>query len=222
MNFETVVYFYRKSMNPIVLDPFSTIVQLAILANKPVGTKIYIQNNCVCINEVGFFQGVTRYLINSSKDDIQYLHNPIQFACHLYLLDEDNIVKKQKIVNLFQMAKKGLQQLIETYIKHPVITLCLNYYIIIINNYLQEQDTNIEKDSTTSFYTSELFDIVKNIWTHQNIKYVLDIICFLMEDKNALSNVKSLETFLKGTHNDYLRLTKKERKDENLLEQQDK
>jgi hypothetical protein len=206
-------------MNPIVLDPFSTIVQLAILANKPIGTKIYIQNNSICMNEVGFFQGVTRYLINSSKDDIQYLHNPIQFACQIYLLDEEenytnHVIKKQKIINLFQMAKKGLQQLMETYIKHPVITLCLNYYIIIINNYLQEQDITIEKDNTTALYTSELFDIVKNIWTQQNIKYVLDIICFLMEDKNAISNVKSLETFLKGTHNDYLKLTKKEEKEE--------
>jgi len=202
-------------MNPIVLDPFSTMVQLAILANKPVGTKIYIQNNCVCINEVGIFQGDTRYLINSSKNDIQYLHNPIQFACQLYLLDDDdnyghNVIKKQKILNLFQMANKGLNKLMETYIKYPVINLCLNYYTIIINNYLQEQDTIIKKDNTTALYTPELFDIVKNIWTHQNIKYVLDIISFLIEDKNAISNVKSLETFLKGIHEDYLRLTKKE------------
>ena len=39
-----------------LLDPLSVIIKLAILGNKPVGTKILIQNNVLYFQEPGLFQ----------------------------------------------------------------------------------------------------------------------------------------------------------------------
>jgi hypothetical protein len=231
-------------MNSYVLDPFSVIIKLAILANKPVGSKLFIKNNALYINEPGVFQGITRFVVNSKKDDVQYLYNPIQYACKMFLTDDlhkethkethkdtykethkdtykethkdtykelnkdmykDPNKEFKKIINVFTMAKKGLKNLTETYKKNSIITLCLNYYIIVINNYL---DKTIHKnicmeDECSHLYTKELLLSIKTIWGHQKIKYVLDIVLFLIDDPNATNNVKSLETFIYGLDNDF-------------------
>lgn len=44
-----------------LLDPLSVIIKLAILGNKPVGTKLLIQNNVIYFQEPGFFQSITRF-----------------------------------------------------------------------------------------------------------------------------------------------------------------
>ena len=43
-----------------ILDPLSVIVKLAILSNKPIGTKLLIQNNVVYFQEPGPFQAFCR------------------------------------------------------------------------------------------------------------------------------------------------------------------
>ena len=50
-----------------ILDPLSVIIKLAILSNKPVGTKISIQNNIVYLQEPGPFQALCRLFFNSNN-----------------------------------------------------------------------------------------------------------------------------------------------------------
>lgn len=68
-----------------LLDPLSVIVKLAILANKPVGTKVCIQNNMMLFQEPGIFQGFCRAVYNLNKTDLHYMYNPIQLACSHFL-----------------------------------------------------------------------------------------------------------------------------------------
>lgn len=56
-----------------ILDPLSVIIKLAILANKPIGTKINIKNNIIQFQDPGIFQFVSQYMNNSSKTDLHYL-----------------------------------------------------------------------------------------------------------------------------------------------------
>ena len=57
-----------------VLDPLSVIIKLAIISNKPIGTKICIDNNIIYLQEPGPFQALCRYVFKSNKTDIQYLY----------------------------------------------------------------------------------------------------------------------------------------------------
>jgi hypothetical protein len=57
----------KTNIKLFLLDPLSVIIKLAILSNKPIGTKILIHNNVLYFQEPGIFQSVTRYYYNTNK-----------------------------------------------------------------------------------------------------------------------------------------------------------
>ena len=181
-----------------VLDPLSVIIKLAIIGNKPIGTKIRIYNNVIYLQEPGFFQSFCRYFLNSNKTDIQFLYNPIELACVNYL-NENSIKQNPKIKELFKCAQNGILKLIETYKVCSVMRICLNHYISLINNYLDETHINLFKnDDMTHYYTNDIQTKLYKLWTPEKIKIILNITTFLSQDDSAETNVKSLETIMDG------------------------
>jgi hypothetical protein len=180
-----------------LLDPLTIIIKLAILGNKPIGTKILIQNNVIYLQEPGPFQALCRMIFKSNKTDLQYMYNPIQIACSTFL-SKENIKKIPRLKDLFVCAQNGIKKLIETYKNCSIISLCLNYYYIIISNYVEDKynDTIFLKDSMTSLYTTELITKLNSEWTDEKIKVILDLISFLIKDTMATENVKSLENII--------------------------
>ena len=185
------------NIKSFILDPLSVIIKLAILGNKPVGTKILIQNNVVYLQEPGPFQTICRIFFKSNKTDLQYMYNPIQNACQIFLTKE-YMQKTPRIKNLFQCAQLGIKKLIETYKTCPIIGLSLNYYYTIITNHVDQiyNETIFHKDFMTSLYTTEIVNDVSKQWTEEKIKVVLDLISFLTNDDMAFNNVKSLENIM--------------------------
>ena len=182
-----------------ILDPFSVIIKLAILSNKPIGTKSRIDNNIIYLQEPGPFQSVCRYIFNNNKTDIQYLYNPIELACQQYL-NGDVIKQNPKIKDLFKCAQSGLIKMIETYRASSVMRICINYYLSLISNHLEELNnaTLFKKDNMSVFYTSELLNKLTKNWTQDKIKIILNLTTFLSSDDNAETDVKSLETIMDG------------------------
>ena len=182
-----------------ILDPLSVIIKLAILGNKPLGTKILINKNVVFLQEPGPFQSFCRFIFKSNKTDLQYMYNPIQLACQTFLTRE-YIQKTPRIVSLFEGAQNGIKKLIETYKNSPIIGLSLNYYYTIIANHVDQiyNENIFHKDFMTSLYTKELVDELSNKWTTEKIKIVLDLITFLTNDSMATENVKSLENIMEN------------------------
>lgn len=68
-----------------ILDPLSVIIKLAILSNKPIGTKLLIQNNVIYFQEPGPFQSIARMFYKTNKTDLQYIFNPLNVACLNFL-----------------------------------------------------------------------------------------------------------------------------------------
>ena len=180
-----------------LLDPLTVIIKLAILGNKSLGTKILIQNNVIYLQEPGPFQALCRIIFKSNKTDLQYMYNPIQIACSTFLTKE-NIQKKPRIKDLFICAQNGIKKLIETYKNCSIISLCLNYYYVIISNYVEDKynETIFLKDTMTCLYTQELIKKLNSEWTDEKIKVILDLISFLIKDTMATENVKSLENII--------------------------
>ena len=184
-----------------LLNPLSTIVKLAILGNKPVGTKICIQNNVLSFQEPGPFQSLCRYVFHSNKTDLQYMYNPIQLACTAFLSkSKDGPSKKneQRLRALFCCAQKGLERLMETYKTCTIIRLCLSYFHVLIANHVDEvyQDRLFRKDSLTALYSSSVVTELNAQWSDERMKVVLDLVGFLSGDSMASLNVKSLETIM--------------------------
>lgn len=181
-----------------LLDPLSVIIKLAILSNKPVGTKILIKNNVIYFQEPGIFQSITRIFYNTNKTDLQYMYNPIYIACVTFL-SKDSLQLNPRLKNLFIYAQNGLKKLIETYKNCSIISLCLNYYYAIITNHIEQNcDSIFYKDAITSFYSKEVIDSLNDQWTEEKIKIILDLISFLSNDLMAENNVKSLETIMEN------------------------
>lgn len=182
-----------------ILDPLSVIIKLAILANKPIGTKVVIKNNIIQFQDPGMFQFLSRYMNNSSKTDLHYLYNPIKIACSNFLEQSDcNSQKLFRIKKLFETAQIGLKNLIETYRNSSMVNVCLNYYYSMISNYIGDKNNEnlFQKDSMTSLYTEEVNSKLMQLWNKERIKIVLDLIDFLTNNKSALHNVKSLENIM--------------------------
>ncbi len=182
-----------------ILDPLSVIVKLAILSNKPVGTKLLIQNNVIYFQEPGPFQAVCRLIYKSNKTDLQYMYNPINIAC-LHFLSKSFVEKTPRIKNLFICAQNGLKKLIETYKSCSIITITLNYYYAILSNHIQQayNENMFIKDGFTNYYSQTLNEALNKQWTDEKIKVVLDIISFLLKYNDNPNNVKSLETIMEG------------------------
>jgi hypothetical protein len=180
-----------------VLDPLSIIIKLAILSNKPVGTKFRVQDNVMYIQEPGYFQSICRIYYNANKTEIQYLYNPIHFACENFLCSRFTD-KTPGIKKLFSCAINGLNKLKETYKTCPVIVLCLNLYIGVIENSLEEYtfDKIFKKDAMTSIYDEITLRNLNGFWSNDRIKVVLDMIDFLCKDYSASNNVQALEIFI--------------------------
>ena len=180
-----------------ILDPLSMIIKLAIIGNKPIGTKVLIQNNIIYLQEPGPFQALCRYVLNTNKTDLQYMYNPIQIACQTFL-SKENIQKTPRIKSLFICAQSGIEKLKETYKSCSMICLCLNYYHTIITNFVEQiyNETIFRKDTMTSLYTKEVVEKLNTQWTQEKIKIILDLISFLTNDKMATNNVKSLENIM--------------------------
>ena len=182
-----------------ILDPLSVIVKLAILSNKPIGTKLLIQNNVVYFQEPGPFQAFCRIFYKSNKTDLQYMYNPINIAC-LHFLSKEFVGKTTRIKQLFICAQKGLKNLMETYKNCSILNLTLNYYYALLTNHIEQQynDNMFNKDNFTCYYTKEVCDNLNKQWTDEKIKVVLDIISFLLKYNDNPNNVKSLETIMES------------------------
>jgi len=181
----------------ILLDPFTVIIKLALLSHKPIGSKICVVNNIFYIQDQGIFQSVVRIYFKFNKNDLQFIYNPIELACKKFL--HDDILKSfPNIKILFEYAIKGLNNLSKTYDNQPMVKLSINYYINIIQNYINEY--NIEglfiQDNNTPLYTDNIVSQLHNRWSTDRINLVLTINDYLCKNDNKNNNIKCLEQLL--------------------------
>jgi hypothetical protein len=190
-------YLEEINLKKNILDPLSVIIKLAILSKKQNGTKISVYNNILYIQEVGMFQSFVRIIFKNNKVDIQYLYNPIEYACK-YFLNKDYIKINPNIKKIFINAQNGLKSLMETYKEHIIITHTLYFYYNIIQNYLSENynEKLFMNDSFTIFYKEELLKELNSQWTNEKIKIVLEMIEFINSEKESNKSVKCLEEFM--------------------------
>jgi len=201
-----VKYLFPRQNKSQIIDPLSTIIRLAIISYKPVGTKISISDNRLYIQDISLLQGTERTLKGDQKEDLLNMYIHIENACKLYLKGDE------KIVWFFSKAKEGLIILKQTYKDFPVIIRCLVSYIKIIEKYINNENASEIHDSTYIDNSTVLdeMDIRKKIyeklgkmWTTRKITIVYEILQEI--DSASLKNQKyemeqifnALDEFLK-------------------------
>jgi hypothetical protein len=159
-------------LKKFVFDPLSTIVKLAILGNKPTGSKISIKDNIIYIQESGFIQTLSRYYWGDTKSDLHYLSIPVEIACKRYL-STDVLKRIPNIITLFQTSEQGLIELMKTYKQYPIIIHCLKYYYSIIETHINELNFILKQNNLTHLNTSP--NISTNTFNTSNISKPITI-----------------------------------------------
>lgn len=180
-----------------LLDPLSVIIKLAILASKPVGTKVCIQNNVLSFQEPGPFQALCRIVHKLNKTDLHFMYNPIHIAC-VHFLSESALKKRPRMRNLFSHAQRGLDRLMDTYRSNSTVRHSLHYYHAIIANYVDGacNPTLFKKDGISGMYGDNLTKALNDQWTEKWITAALDVIGFLSDTSISSENIRVLESFM--------------------------
>ena len=189
------------------LDPLSTIIKLAIIGSKPLGTKIHVHKNTISIHEPNFSQPMVRYMKRANKYDLHLLHEAIEYACCEFLCEafdsaititqipafgstmirRKSLTPRQLLPGLFKGAIKGLELLKETYEDFPIITICLQYYINIIH-----QNMNSE-NRTIPLYNHSVVPKLNQRWTGQKIQKVVEKYSSIDAEYELLQFMKEID-----------------------------
>ena len=97
--------FFNKEIKKSLLDPLTCIIRCAVLSFKPFGTKISILNNRITYHEPTILQGTIRWSQGDKREDLHNIYNPILKSTQWYIKENPDIL------NVFKLAKKGLERL---------------------------------------------------------------------------------------------------------------
>lgn len=194
---------HEASSNQI-LEPFSTLLKLAIISYKSDGTKIAIYKNKLYIQEPGITQAPARYVYGNSREEIHYLLKPLMRCVNLYPL-EDNPELKQ----IYEQAIEGIKKLKESY-NNESSTVCftLDLYIQILNQAMCENSVHVDSfeksqnldDLALSTNTKlNLEKIFEGIWSSNDINLVSSMFVTVNTAEDCRdSYLKGIENIIKA------------------------
>jgi len=111
--YKTVTGNKKKERFETILEPLQALIQIALLAYYPTGSKLTIQNNILHIQPPSYSQSVTRWYNNDTQEDLFYLFN---IFCRFKKFYTDIKVEHAKLFELLiHLAKNGINNLIRTY-----------------------------------------------------------------------------------------------------------
>lgn len=194
----------NKSVMPQILEPFSTLLKLAILSYKPDGTKIAVYDNKLYIQDACVSQGIIRYAWGNNREEVHFLLKPMMRCVELYPCNQSDELKL-----IYTQAINGLKKLKNSY-KNESSTVCytIDLYIQIIQNSLADASVHIHSyeisqnlnELTLSCNTKmNLEKIFEGIWTENDIVLVSNLFNSVNTESACRSSyLKSIENIIKA------------------------
>ena len=173
----------RKERSDMILEPLQVMVQLALLSESPIGTKVSVSDNILQLHPPSYFQGVWRWYNSDGKDDLYYLFHAIR-RYYKWYKSEDN-----KIFNhILTSAVKGIEKLIITYsaAEQTAITHTLALY----KNVLSLESPDLFKDaSNDAINIDTVFKNIKETYDKRLLKVIYNTI-LMVEDPETTDDLK--------------------------------
>jgi len=117
-----------------ILDPYSSLIRLAVLYFKYDGTKLSILDNKISYNEASFIQGTLRWSYGDNRNDLHNLYDPIKTISDWYIENQN-----EDINYLIKLSIRGLQKLKKAYkssVNSSLVYHTLEHYINILKKSL--------------------------------------------------------------------------------------
>jgi hypothetical protein len=173
----------RKERSDMILEPLQVMVQLALLSQSPIGTKVSVSDNILRLHPPSYLQGVWRWYNSDGKDDLYYLFHAIR-RYYKWYKSEDN-----KIYNhILTSAINGIEKLIITY--SAAEQTSITHTLALYKNVLSLESPDLFKDAAEdSINIDTVFQNIKETYDKRLLKVVYNTI-LMIEDKETTDDLK--------------------------------
>ena len=176
-----------KERADLILEPMQVMIQLALLAHSPIGTKISVSNNILTIQPPSMTQGAYRWWNNDNKDDLYYLFHAIRRYYKWYKSQKDEVYQY-----ILTWAVKGLDKLSETYNKADKNNI--RHTLALYRNVLDLKTDDIFKDNEEDTITiDQVFKEIINIYDAKLLYITHNTLLMMEEETNTEFKQKILE-----------------------------
>lgn len=197
--------FFNKDTKMSVLDPLTCIIRCAILSNKPYGTKISIIDNRITFHDPTVLQGTIRWTQGDKREDLHNIYNPLLKATQWYKRENKDIL------NIFILAKKGLDKLKKSYDESSIISHSLAFYINILEMFIEDKQldsylSDKQGENKNKVYgmnnqkkeeDNKIYKGLRELWDDTQISIINNILIQVdKEPKNSSEWLKSLDIIL--------------------------
>ena len=177
----------EKERADLILEPMQVMIQLALLAHSPIGTKISVSNNILSIQPPSMTQGAYRWWNNDNKDDLYYLFHAIRRYYKWYKSQKDDVYQY-----ILAWAVKGLDKLSETYNKADKNNI--RHTLALYRNVLDLKTDEIFKDNKEDTVTiDQVFKEIINIYDDRLLYIIHNALLMMEEETNTEFKQKLLD-----------------------------
>jgi hypothetical protein len=181
------------------LEPFASILKLALISFQSEGTKIAVSNNRIYIQTPTILQGTIRSMYGNNREEVHHLLKPLMRSVELYPPD-----KNEEIKYIYQLAIKGLKKLKRSYDSNSS-TVCytIDLYISILDRANMSKSVYIDSYEESKNHLFDNLDdkkinfenIFKDVWSEKDI-HVLSQMFKLTEENSQCSYLTSIENMI--------------------------
>jgi hypothetical protein len=168
--YNNLLFHKYKDKLDMILEPLQSMIQLAILSVKPIGTKLAIHENILYIQEPSIIQPINRWYNSDKKDDLYFLFQVIKRFIKWYNPENNNKILSTKLYNLIcSMSLLGLDNLIKTYnnTDNNSIIQVLHLY----KNLLEVPNIKeLEKHTNEKINIDEVFENIISLYEYSQSK----------------------------------------------------
>jgi len=185
-----------KEKSDMILEPLQVMIQLALLAYCPIGTKLSISENILHLQLPSWSQGVTRWYMKDNKDDLYYLFQAIRRYYLWYKPDSCVIYEK-----ILETAIKGIRKLIKTYENTDKISI--RHTLTLYTNILSLESPELFKETTEDAVSLDsVFENITKLYNKKILSIVYNSLLILdTSGENDIQYVSSgLQDILKPQH----------------------
>jgi hypothetical protein len=177
----------EKERADLILEPMQVMIQLALLAHSPIGTKISVSNNILTIQPPSMTQGAYRWWNNDNKDDLYYLFHAIRRYYKWYKSQKDDVYQY-----ILAWAVKGLDKLSETYNKADKNNI--RHTLALYRNVLDLKTDEIFKDNEEDTVTlDQVFKEIISIYDTKLLCITHNTLLMMEEETNTEFKQKLLD-----------------------------
>ena len=178
-----------------VLEPFYTIIKIALLNFYPDNTKIAINNNEINTRLPSMYQGILRWSYGEDRSDLKYIEKSILFA--LKIIDKFNI---KNINSLLFYLYSGLNKLTLCYIEDDKYKKKLQQLEMIIKDMYEVNKFEVSNSNYIQRINDFDYNKVINFWKKKEIDYINhNFLCieklYKLDKEINLENKKDLREY---------------------------